>query len=139
MSLPAAAGTNKVVIRYRDHRLLKGTTADFYPDKPEFHVHEGGEGGHPALTIRVSELKAVFFVRTYEGNPKHQPADTGTQVPGQGRKLEVTFQDGEVLRGFTFGYNPGRQGFFVVPSDPEDNNQRVFVVNAAVKKIAWVR
>ena len=58
-------------------------------------------------------------------------------VTGQGRKIRVTFEDGEVLAGFCMGYSPDRLGFFVVPADTSGNNNRVFVVNAGVKDVAW--
>jgi hypothetical protein len=33
------------------------------------------------------------------------------------------------------GYNPGNQGFFLIPADPEGNNTRAYIVNAAVNKV----
>ena len=54
---------------------------------------------------------------------------------GQGRRVVVTFKDGETVAGFTIGYTPERPGFFVIPVDPASNNLRVFVVNAAVAKV----
>jgi hypothetical protein len=35
-----------------------------------------------------------------------------------GRKIEVTFKDGEVLVGSTLGYDPSRPGFFSFPRIP---------------------
>ena len=33
---------NKVVVRFTDGRVLKGTTADFFPNKDTFHVSAAG-------------------------------------------------------------------------------------------------
>jgi len=53
-----------------------------------------------------------------------------------GLRLEVTFNDGEVIVGSALlGYNPKRQGFFIFPADPMSNNARVFVVSSAVKSV----
>jgi hypothetical protein len=52
-----------------------------------------------------------------------------------GQKVEVTFIDGEVLIGSTLGYDPKRQGFFVLPADPKSNNLRVYVVSSFVEKV----
>ena len=60
----------KVVARYRDGRLLKGSTSDFQPNKDRFHLalSDAGPGARP-VEVRLSELKAVFFVRDFKGDP----------------------------------------------------------------------
>lgn len=132
-----AATTNMVVAHCRDGRLIKGTTNDFSAIKGTFHVHAGAARG-AAEEVAVASLKALFFVKTYEGDPAHVRDDSGTGPAGGGRRIEVTFEDGEVLVGCTTGYSPQKPGFFLVPVDDSSNNQRVFVVNVAVKKIRWL-
>jgi hypothetical protein len=56
-----------------------------------------------------------------------------------GRKIEVTFKDGEVLVNTTVGYTPNRRGFFIFPADPKSNNLMVFVISAAVKKFGFYK
>jgi hypothetical protein len=126
-----------VVVRYVDGRILKGTTHDFAPLKPNFHLTNRDNPAARAVDVPIRELKGVFFVRTYDGNPKHIENRDLAHAKGQGRKIIVTFADGEVLGGFTTGYSKDKQGFFVIPVDPGSNNSRVFVVTAAVKKIEW--
>ncbi len=126
-----------VVARYVDGRVLKGTTHDFAPLKGNFHLTDRDKPTAKAIDVSISELKAVFFVRTYDGNSKHVESRDVTQAKGHGRKLFVTFTDGEVIGGFTTGYSKDKQGFFVIPVDPNSNNTRVYVVNAAVKKVEW--
>ncbi len=125
-----------VVVRYADGRLLKGTTHDFQAVKPEFHVYPGGDEKQRAVAVAFPELKAVFFVRTYDGNPKHR-ATTLFEGPVQGRKMLVTFKDGEVIAGTTVGYNTKAQGFFLMPVDAQGNNVRIYVINSAVKEVRW--
>ena len=126
-----------VVARFVDGRVLKGTTQDFSPHKPLFHLAVWDDPAARALAVPVGALKALFFVRTFEGDPKHVDDRDFTNAKGQGRKILVTFFDGEVLRGFTAGYSKDKPGFFVIPSDPKANNSRAYVVTAAVKKIEW--
>ncbi len=49
--------------------------------------------------------------------------------------MAVRFKDGELLCGYTLTYMPGREGFFVFPSDAQSNNLRVYVLAAATATI----
>jgi hypothetical protein len=126
---------SKIVARYRDGRVLKGTTQNFFPNKPVFHViRHGGTGPGDAVEVKLDELKAVFFVRDFAGNPKH--VEKKQLAPGeraQGRLIEVACKDGEVIVGTTTGYDPARPGFFLFPIDTSSNNVRVYVVTSAVR------
>jgi len=134
---PISSSGSAVVARFVDGRILKGTTQDFSPHKPSFHLTVWGDSAAKAITVPVGALKALFFVRTYEGNPKHVEDRDLAKARGQGRKILVTFADGEVLGGFTTGYSKDKQGFFVIPVDPKANNSRVYAVTASVKKVEW--
>jgi hypothetical protein len=47
----------------------------------------------------------------------------------------VLFTDGELLTGYTLGYDPRRPGFFMMPTDEMSNNDRIYVLRAAVKDV----
>ena len=127
----------KVVIRFADGRILKGYTNDFFPKKPAFHVGRGpSERGSQ---VAVDDLKAIFFVRDFEGDPDYVDRKEFTgQQSRFGKKMEITYYDGEVAVGSVLGYDPQRAGFFMVPSDDNSNNLKVFVVSAAVKHIRFL-
>ena len=55
-----------------------------------------------------------------------------------GKKVEVTFIDGEVWVGSTLGHDAKRQGFFIFPADPKNNNMRVYTVCSAVEKVRYL-
>ncbi len=55
--------------------------------------------------------------------------------PLPGKKVQVKFTDGEILLGYTQGYDPKRTGFFLLPVDPESNNERIFVVLSSLEHI----
>lgn len=136
----AALEQGKIVVRYADGRLLKGYSRDFYPNKPHFHLFSADAGlSGKAVEVQISDLKAVFFVRDFAGAPSYNERKEfaeGERPPG--RKVEVTFKDGEVLVGSTLGYDPHRQGFFFIPADPKSNNLKVFAVATAVTKVHFL-
>lgn len=125
---------NKIVIHTKQNGIVKGSTGDFRPNQEKFHVTlENGE----VAAMSVENLKAVFFVNdlTGDSNRKREYKD---DVPGGGRKVQVTFQDGETIMGFTTAYSAERQGWFLVPADGGGNNLRIFVVNAAVADVEFI-
>jgi len=127
---------NKVIIRYTIGRIIKGFTQDFFPNKDRFRVHFPDNPLAEPAEVLIRDLKAVFFVRDFEGNPQYN--ERKKFLPGEkpyGRKVEVTFKDGEVLTGSTVGYEENRPGFFIVPVDPQSNNTRIFAVSQAVEKV----
>jgi len=131
---------NGVVVHYLDNRILKGTTQDFSPDRPAFHVipQEGGQG----ISVQRHDLKAVFFVKTLDGDPFRADLKgfiAGPPKNAHGIKVAVRFSDRELLCGHSLGYSPQRLGFFVVPSDRGSNNKRVFVVMTPGVEVAQGR
>ena len=124
------ADINKVVVHSLTGRLLKGTTQDFFPNRPTFHVLP--MDGSPAMEVRVKQLKAVFFVKDLCGDPSHVDQAVFDRS-AHGRKMEVTFNDGEVLLGTTLNYQPNGHGFFLAPADSTGNNLRVYVISASVR------
>ena len=124
----------QVVVHFTDGRILKGHATDFFPNKEIFHLNETGSG--KTSEIKISELKGVFFVKTFSGNPAHHERKD-LERPGMGKRIQVKFKDGEMLIGYTSGYSPDRAGFFVFPADPESNNEKVFVVMAATESVSF--
>ena len=86
------------------------------------------------LQIEVQDLKAAFFVKDYEGDKDHIE-EYNDAVTGGGRKIEVEFNDGEIIVGYTLHYSPDKPGFFMVPADLKSNNERIFVIVSATKRI----
>jgi hypothetical protein len=127
---------NLVVVGFLDGRRVKGTTLDFQPNKDVFHLISAEGEAQP---IRVADLKGIFFVKGFGGDPKRQDSNEFQDGGGPpGRKILLVFTDGEELLGTTQGYNPARKGFFVVPADVESNNLRIFVLAAAVRSLQFV-
>ena len=141
---------NKVVARYKNGEVKKGSTGDFFPTKVVFHLKL--LTGEPLyvnieelkvihfvkdIEISIEELKAVFIVKNFEGN-KDRKDEYTDDMPGGGRKVQVEFSDGEILIGYTQDYSPTRSGFFVVPADISNNNDRIYVITSATEKITFL-
>jgi hypothetical protein len=129
----------KVVVRYSDGRLIKGFTQDFFPNKERFHLIPADNPSGVAIEVYMNDLKAIFMVRDFIGDSLYK--ERKKYIEGEtasGRKVEVTFIDGEVLVGSTLGYDPKRQGFFIFPADPKSNNIRVYVVSSTVEKVRYL-
>ena len=125
---------NKVVVKFKDKIMAKGKTSDFFPNKTRFHLEEvNGE----ILEISIEDLKAVFFVKDLDGNKDHKK-NYNDQIAAGGRKIKVSFIDGETVVGFTIGYSPDRQGFYMTPADIQGNNERIFVVKSATEKVEFL-
>jgi hypothetical protein len=130
---------NKVVARFADGRMVKGMTADFFPNKESFHVSVPTGDGMESMEIRTMDLKALFFVKDFGGDPDYRERKAfDPQRPTAGRRIRVVFQDGEVMVGTTTGYQPGRPGFFLEPADARSNNERCYVVTAAATEIGFL-
>ena len=131
---------NKIVARYADGRIQKGITMDFIPGKDTFHIMPSvSVQGEKLMEVRCDQLKAVFFVRDYAGNPHY--SDKKNFEPGQqvmGRKILVRFKDGEMIVGATSAYQPGRAGFFLAPADPKSNIERCYVVTGATTDVQLI-
>jgi hypothetical protein len=129
----------KVVVRFSDGKLIKGFTQDFFPNKERFHLIPADNPSGGAIEVSMKDLKAIFMVRDFTGDSLYK--ERKRYIEGEqpsGKKVEVTFIDGEVLVGTTLGYNPKRQGFFIFPADPKSNNIRVYVVSSAVEKVRYL-
>ncbi|MBI5847797.1 MAG: hypothetical protein HZB31_07605 [Nitrospirae bacterium] len=131
---------NKIVVRYINGRVAKGTTNNFLPNKDQFHLIPADTvSGSAPQTILLSELKAIFFVKDFAGNANYQDhKNPEPDKPIAGRRIKVVFKDGELLVGTTQGYQPGRPGFFLVPTDLNSNIDRCFVIAAAAQEISFV-
>jgi uncharacterized protein DUF6982 len=123
----------KVVARFNDGRIVRGYTNDFDPSKAHLHVLSDLRDGKSTI-ILLSDLKALFFVRNFAGDPMRVDDKFFSQTPN-GERIEVTFLDNEVIVGSTQSYGDEGQGFFLQPVDPRSNNLSVFVTAAGVQQM----
>jgi hypothetical protein len=129
----------KVILRFIDGRIVRGFLG-------VFSVFDNSISVEDELSVRqmlpVNELKAVFFVRTFEGNKSRSERKSFIGPVPPGRRVFVRFKDGESMMGYLEGDLPWRKGFFLeqtrgngfflIPVDAESNNIKVFVVANSV-------
>jgi hypothetical protein len=126
----------KVVARYRDGKLIKGFTRNFFANKDLFHVSPPDNPYGEGKIIRMRELKAVFFVRDFTGKPEYRERRKYKAEDSPfGRRVEIKFCDGEVQVGVTMGYSLDRMGFFITPADPGSNNRKIFAISTSVESV----
>lgn len=123
----------KVVVHYLDGRLLRGYTRFFFRGQEIIRILDLRRR---AVRVPLGEIKAVFFVRRLRGRKDyHEAKRFTTRSPRFGRRVEIVFRDGEVLRGRALDYRPEESGFYLKPSDPESNNEMVFVPLTALRRV----
>ena len=130
----------KIVVRYLDGRVVKGYIQHFNPDGSRLHLRATPTGASQEMraALEMEDLKAIFFVRTLDGNPHCRARREFIEGDkSYGDRVEVTFGDGEVIRGSKIDSYPYRSGFFLLPPDPKGNTVMTFVVSTAVKDISY--
>jgi len=126
----------RVVVRYADGRLVKGYTYDFETGRRRFHVFATLDASPDPTPVLVGELKAVFLVRDLAGNARYNERKRFSDTaPPPGRRVEITFKDGEILVGSTRCDIAAGSGVFLIPADPASNNLRVYAVATAIRRI----
>jgi hypothetical protein len=136
---PASEGASwqKIVVRYKEGQILKGYSQDFHAGRQQFTLWPAiSSPAHERVIVPLARLKAVFFVRDFAGDPTYVERPDAA-LPQNGRRIEVTLNDDEVIVGSTLNYRSDGNGFFVIPADPRTNNVRVFVVASAVRQVRF--
>ena len=131
-----SGSTNKKVLVARvDRETLAGfvqTPSGFGVDRLELMTPEGN-----ILQIPYSDIKAVCFVRDFEGGETWREHRGFATRPVPGLWLRLLFRDGDSIEGIA----PNNlmlveaAGFAIVPPDPTFQNQRIFVPRAALSNV----
>jgi hypothetical protein len=86
----------------------------------------------------LAQVKGIFFVRDFEGNPQRPERKVFHSRPRQsGLWVRMVFRDNEVLEGLTpnnlLDLDPA--GFYITPPDMYSNNLRIFVPRSSLTAI----
>jgi len=142
-------GNEKVVLRFLDGTILRGHIRAFSEMSDELIMQE--LDSDVVRSVKNNVLKAIFFVRTFEGNRQYcEKKSYGIRKP-RGRRTFIKFIDGEDMVGFMEGDLPWQKGFFLnrntinnlrgffmLPADEGSNNLRVFIFAHAVRDVTVV-
>ena len=126
--------TDKIVLRFKDKTLLKGHAKDFSPGKKIFHMRLlNGE----TVMVDVEKLKAVFFVKRFEGDKDYRYRYKDA-LPWGGTRMKVKFSDGEVMIGYTQHHQIIDDGFFMTPADIKGNNTCVYIIKSSTHQVSYL-
>jgi hypothetical protein len=134
-----------VVIRYLDGRMAKGYAAELGGTEDVVAVRLSVDSAEETR-IPIRDLKAIFYVRSLEGDEDYHEQKRYGLRDRLDRKVIVRFKDGEFLvgfldspvpwkHGFFLSHNQDQKGFYLVPADDQSNNIRVFVVSSAISDV----
>lgn len=128
---------NKIVVRTAAGEIIKGHSGDFSRHKPSFLLSSTDGAIRTNQIIELKDLKAIFFVKSFEGNFLHKRKLYFGNDDSYGQKIIVTFKDGEEFIGRveTMHSDPDDSGFFIFPLDSESNIIRAFFLNSAIAGI----
>jgi hypothetical protein len=136
----------KIVAHLRTGKLLKGyvdlpvptdnnglvaTVPITLPKQVSIETAEGGK----KQSVPLSGLKALFFVKSFQGNPQYSEIKFFNGEPKiEGLWVHLTFADNEKTEGIvhnsiSFLTEPG---FLMKPPDPNSNNQAVYVLKESL-------
>jgi hypothetical protein len=130
---------SKLVARFTDGSVVKGAALDFAPSKSLFHMTLVSSPVGTPFPIHTDSLKALFYVKDFDGNPEHIDTKVFDSDPPPGaHRIRAAFKDGEVLVGTTTVYRPGLPGFFLKPADSQSNNELCYVFAPATREISFI-
>jgi hypothetical protein len=124
---------NKIVVRFKDSTLLKGTVSAFSPFHKFFHLERPGGD---VVTVDIDRIKAMFFVKSFDGDKKYNYMYKD-ELFWVGDKIMVKFNDGEKLIGYADQLDCSPRGFFITPADLNGNNKYVFASKSAIKSMSF--
>ena len=136
----------KVVAHLHGGKLVKGFLKSAREtDVEALFRHEGSAIGSEipihshisskVIKLGVDSLKALFFVKSFEGSTEYNEVKFFQSNPAvEGLLVQIKFLDGEITEGVL--YNSIRYildaGFFLKPPDPLSNNQLVYVLKQSL-------
>jgi len=146
MAQSAEAAQIKIVAHTNDGRLFKGfldqniqslPSSDGVPRPatlPEQLKLRSTDGSDH--TVRLKDLKALFFVKTFDGSKQYTETKFFSAHPVlEGIWARLHFNDNETIEGVIYNslHFLTNDGFFLKPPDPHSNNQMMYVLKGSLR------
>lgn len=124
-----------VVLRFTDGRMEKCFVSPYFSHS--LRVIQIIRDDRTVITQPIDALKAVFFVRDLDGrdHPRNNWDKVGPDALRAGKTVVVSFTDGEKIRGRVLSDTGQGAGFFLYPTEPDSNNEKVFVLRSATAAV----
>jgi hypothetical protein len=126
----------QIVVRYLDGRIVKGTPATWDIESEGFGLlpRDALPGSTEEVFIHFDDLKAVYFVRDFDGGIREKRASPKYHFLGT--HMILTFHDGEEMEGYTSEvYDARSPRFYFFPADQSANTMSVLVERKHLKNI----
>jgi hypothetical protein len=85
--------------------------------------------------IPIAGIKAVFFVKSFEGQGTRNYLKFFSNAPMvHGIWVQLQFRDGEIMEGIVLNgmHHLISPGFFLHPTDPDGNNKLIYVLKSSL-------
>ncbi|MDD5454590.1 MAG: hypothetical protein PHW62_03730 [Candidatus Ratteibacteria bacterium] len=128
-----------VIVKFFEGTEKTGEVFSFNMNFPVFYLQvKNDKGGIDNLPIKLDSVKQIVFLKKVRGNGNFLHKETIDQSIYAGvlpYRLMVELKDGHRIDGSTNKYHPKDQGFFVVPLNPGDKSERIYINAKAVKNV----
>lgn len=127
----------RLVVRFADGRVLKGTSYTIDVNSRGFYIDPKdalSDDESAQVFVRFSDLKAVFFVRDFDG--KFDEKQQHPEWFPEGHEMIVKFKDGEIIEGYALKtYDENAPRFHLIPKE-QGNNISVLIERQCVMRLA---
>ncbi len=126
----------QIVVKYLDGRILKGTPSTWDIESDGFGLlpRDALPGSSEEIFVPFADLKAVYFVRDFDGQLGKKIVSPASQI--RGVHMRLTFHDGEQMEGYSSeSYNPSCSRFYFFPADQTGNTISMVVERTNLKNI----
>ncbi|MBU0533873.1 MAG: hypothetical protein KJ887_03630 [Candidatus Omnitrophica bacterium] len=128
-----------VIVKFLSGEEKSGEVFSFNMNFPVFYLQSKNDKGKiDNIPIKTALIKQIIFLKKKDsnGNILHKETiDQSTYAGVLPYRLRVTFKDGQIIDGSTNKYNSKEKGFFLVPINPADKSERIYINAAAVKDV----
>ena len=128
-----------VIVKFFEGEDKRGEVFSFNMNFPVFYLQIKDEQGKiENRPIKVDSVKEIIFLKKRDNDGSFMHKETIDQSIYAGvlpYRLMVQFKDGHRVDGSTNKYNPKEKGFFIVPLNPADESERIYINAKAVKSV----
>jgi hypothetical protein len=131
----AGSTTKKAIIRRFDRESLAGYINPISYLQPAGVELLSAEGN--ISSVPYADIKAVAFVRDFEGSAEAERRTFQTRPKMEGLWVSLQLRDGEVMEGILPNnlLQLEHYGFTLTPPDPFGNQQRIFVPRTSLRSV----
>jgi hypothetical protein len=129
----------KVIVKFQNGEEKSGEIMLFNLNQQVLQFYAYKNGGEKELqVVRMDTVKAILFLKkeeTYGSHFRTETIENSIYAGTLAFRIVVEFKDGEIMSGSTLKYNPNDKGFFLVPLNPADRSERIYINAQAVKNV----